>query len=204
MTRFTSFVAVEELIITEGGQPRRIEVPVELPEGVSYEGVFGRDDQVSHGYRMRAMKPMAKMSQSFLGGMVTADASASPMFERLEERVFMKRPNEPQSKLDSTLLRIAKKKEKRETFSAEESAKIQNGKVMVQVWLTDTHPRICTNYRSRIQTYHKTQIGPACYRLYLHRAIESAGKVIYCSVCEAATCFCIGVRPFFSGGSGST
>ncbi len=138
MTRFTSFVAVEELIITEGGQPRRIEVPVELPEGVSYEGVFGRDDQVSHGYRMRAMKPMAKMSQSLLGGMVTADASASPMFERLEKRVFMKRPNEPQSKLDSTLLRIAKKKEKRETFSAEESAKIQNGKVMVQVWLTDT------------------------------------------------------------------
>jgi len=138
MTRFTSFVAVEELIITEGGQPRRIEVPVELPEGVSYEGVFGRDDQVSHGYRMRAMKPMAKMSQSLLGGMVTADASASPMFERLEERVFMKRPNEPQSKLDSTLLRIANKKEKRETFSAEESAKIQNGKVMVQVWLTDT------------------------------------------------------------------
>ena len=45
MTQFTSFVAVEELIITEGGQPRRVEVPVELPDGVSYEGIFGRDDQ---------------------------------------------------------------------------------------------------------------------------------------------------------------
>jgi len=41
MTQFTSFVAVEEKIITEGGQPRRVEVPVEMPEGVSYEGVFG-------------------------------------------------------------------------------------------------------------------------------------------------------------------
>jgi len=41
MTQFTSFVAVEETVVTEGGQPRRIEVPVEMPEGVSYEGVFG-------------------------------------------------------------------------------------------------------------------------------------------------------------------
>ncbi|HYG82457.1 MAG TPA: TonB family protein, partial [Pyrinomonadaceae bacterium] len=35
MTQFTSFVAVEEMTFTDGGQPRRIEVPVELPEGVS-------------------------------------------------------------------------------------------------------------------------------------------------------------------------
>jgi hypothetical protein len=41
MTQFTSFVAVEEKIVTKNGQPQRIEVPVEMPEGVSYEGVFG-------------------------------------------------------------------------------------------------------------------------------------------------------------------
>jgi Ca-activated chloride channel family protein len=41
MTQFTSFVALEEKIVTKGGQPQRIEVPVEMPEGVSYEGVFG-------------------------------------------------------------------------------------------------------------------------------------------------------------------
>lgn len=35
MTQFTSFVAVEEMVVTDGGEPRRIEVPVELPEGVS-------------------------------------------------------------------------------------------------------------------------------------------------------------------------
>ena len=29
MTQFTSFVAVEEMIVTDGGQPRRIDVPVE-------------------------------------------------------------------------------------------------------------------------------------------------------------------------------
>jgi Ca-activated chloride channel family protein len=43
MTQFTSFVAVEEMTVTDGGQPRRIDVPVEMPEGVSREGVFGTD-----------------------------------------------------------------------------------------------------------------------------------------------------------------
>ncbi len=42
MTPFTSFVAIEETIVTDNGKPRRVDVPVEMPDGVSYEGVFGR------------------------------------------------------------------------------------------------------------------------------------------------------------------
>ncbi|HWT01891.1 MAG TPA: VIT domain-containing protein [Pyrinomonadaceae bacterium] len=49
MTQFTSFVAVEEMVVTEGGVPRRIEVPVEMPEGMSYEGVFGADKNAPSG-----------------------------------------------------------------------------------------------------------------------------------------------------------
>jgi Ca-activated chloride channel family protein len=37
MTQFTSFVAVEETVVTEGGKPRLIEVPVAMPHGMSYE-----------------------------------------------------------------------------------------------------------------------------------------------------------------------
>lgn len=47
LTQFTSFVAVEERVVTDNGQPRKIEVPVELPEGVSREGVFGDDKPAS-------------------------------------------------------------------------------------------------------------------------------------------------------------
>jgi Ca-activated chloride channel homolog len=43
MTQFTSFVAVEEMIVTDGGQSRRIDVPVEVPEGVNREAVFGKE-----------------------------------------------------------------------------------------------------------------------------------------------------------------
>ncbi len=44
MTQFTSFVAVEEMVVTDGGQPRRIDVPVEVPEGMNRAGVFGAED----------------------------------------------------------------------------------------------------------------------------------------------------------------
>ena len=50
MTQFTSFVAVEEMIVTDGGQPRRIDVPVEVPEGVNRAAVFGEENsQVGFG-----------------------------------------------------------------------------------------------------------------------------------------------------------
>jgi Ca-activated chloride channel family protein len=140
MTQFTSFVAVEELIITEGGQPRRVEVPVELPDGVSYEGIFGRDDQRVAGFRSRAMKPAAKMSQRLLGGVVAQEAysSAPVMTDRLEEDSSTIGLNEPLSKLDAPLLAMVDKKKEGKDFSPDESAKIQEGKVMVQVWLADT------------------------------------------------------------------
>jgi Ca-activated chloride channel family protein len=47
LTQFTSFVAVEETVVNEGGQQRTVTVPVEMPEGVTYEGVFG--EQASSG-----------------------------------------------------------------------------------------------------------------------------------------------------------
>jgi Ca-activated chloride channel family protein len=46
MTQFTSFVAVEEMIVTVGGQPRRIDVPIEVPQGVTRAAVFGQEIDV--------------------------------------------------------------------------------------------------------------------------------------------------------------
>ncbi len=65
MTQFTSFVAVEERIVTEGGQPRRVEVPVEMPEGVSYEGVFGEASAMKV-----AAAPMQMRASGAVGGVI--------------------------------------------------------------------------------------------------------------------------------------
>ena len=49
MTQFTSFVAVEEMIVTDGNQPRRIDVPVEVPAGVN-QAMVDSDQPVTMGF----------------------------------------------------------------------------------------------------------------------------------------------------------
>jgi Ca-activated chloride channel family protein len=41
MSQYTSFVAVEQRVVNVGGRQRTVDVPVEMPEGVSYDGIFG-------------------------------------------------------------------------------------------------------------------------------------------------------------------
>jgi Ca-activated chloride channel homolog len=53
MTQFTSFVAVEEMTITEGGQAKTVQVPVEMPDGVSRAGVFGARDGETYNQSVR-------------------------------------------------------------------------------------------------------------------------------------------------------
>ncbi len=69
MTQFTSFVAVEEMIVTDGGQPRRIDVPVEVPEGVNRAGVFGEERPSgtvtsSNGRSLQSFAQLASMPAS--------------------------------------------------------------------------------------------------------------------------------------------
>ena len=47
MSQWTSFVAVEQRVVNVGGRQRTVDVPVEMPEGVSYEGIFGGESQSS-------------------------------------------------------------------------------------------------------------------------------------------------------------
>jgi biopolymer transport protein ExbB/TolQ len=63
MTQFTSFVAVEEKTVTDGGKPRRIETPVELPEGVSLKGVFGENEMAPTATRAGAEAQAFDFSQ---------------------------------------------------------------------------------------------------------------------------------------------
>lgn len=57
MTQWTSFVAVEEKVVNVDGKPQTVVQPVEMPEGVSYEGVFGEQP---------APPPVTKQRQRFI------------------------------------------------------------------------------------------------------------------------------------------
>ncbi|MBL8219494.1 MAG: VWA domain-containing protein [Bryobacterales bacterium] len=79
MTQFTAFVAVEEKVVTEGGAPRRIEVPVEMPEGVSYEGVFGERKMGSGPMPAMAMaRSQMAATPGFVGGGISVWKDAHP------------------------------------------------------------------------------------------------------------------------------
>lgn len=55
LTQYTSFVAVDESAVTKGGAGKTVNVEVEMPDGVSREGVFGKS---------RSGQPMVSMKQS--------------------------------------------------------------------------------------------------------------------------------------------
>src|SRR5262249_52043745 len=68
MTQFTSFVAVEETVVTDGGQPRRIDIPVEMPEGVSHQGVFGNKVEAYDVSVNRQLKEKGRQQIQLNGG----------------------------------------------------------------------------------------------------------------------------------------
>ena len=46
VTQYTSFVAVEDKVVNKSGKSEKIETPTEMPDGVSYEGIFGKKKQL--------------------------------------------------------------------------------------------------------------------------------------------------------------
>lgn len=142
LTQYTSFVAVEEMTITEGGQPRRIDVPVEIPEGLSYEGIFGGRGDVLHQVPMlnAAAPPMSRRG-GFIGKTMERRA-----FSEADGSVDLLREGKPDlsvknesAKLHRSLAAVVNRlKEKNQTPSPDEISFVKNGKAEVQVWLSDT------------------------------------------------------------------
>ncbi|MBA7610141.1 hypothetical protein ES703_17346 [subsurface metagenome] len=65
MSKYTSFVAVSEEVRNVDGKLETVQVPVPIPEGVSYEGVFGEEeaDMGYYGGTGRALKSAPYMAR---------------------------------------------------------------------------------------------------------------------------------------------
>ncbi|MBW4489577.1 MAG: after-VIT domain-containing protein [Trichocoleus desertorum ATA4-8-CV12] len=73
LSQYTAFVAVsDEVRVNPDGTSQRVQVPVEMPEGVSYEGVFGNAQDAAVGagaaYSMAPMPVMAPSPPGRLAG----------------------------------------------------------------------------------------------------------------------------------------
>ena len=92
VTQFTSFVAVEEKVITEGGQPKKIDVPVEMTDGVSYEGVFGAQPEMA---KMASPSPMMSGRAAQQGAAVAANGIVTQGMVSQEMALGLPAPSAP-------------------------------------------------------------------------------------------------------------
>jgi Ca-activated chloride channel family protein len=169
MTQFTSFVAVEEMTVTDGGQPRRVEVPVEMPEGVSYKGITGGDETVA----VNAPAPLMMNSNASgsIGGAGRGGgggAAGQPVTARMKvrEATVNRSPvvkdarsesrdgdsavqlsdkelkkQELLSKLHPSIAALVERLSKKGSQpSADEAKFVHDGKAEIQIWLADKSP----------------------------------------------------------------
>ncbi len=111
MTQFTSFVAVEETVVSDGGRPRRVDVPVEMPHGMSYDGVFGRENR-----GQPSPMPMAAMHVG-AGGFLPRSAMGAAVAKSVSQTDSI---GQPSRKIRSASL-----------------LNQTSGKVHVKIWLND-------------------------------------------------------------------
>jgi Ca-activated chloride channel homolog len=153
MTQFTSFVAVEEMIVTDGGQPRRIDVPIEVPEGVNPSAVMVEEQTLN----------ASAMSSGGLSNRVTVQPASSPRRAKGAGgggRGYPPPPSQPPSvrgirvelakspeeqklervrtKVHPSILALIQRVRRKEVLpGAVEAAFVQADKAVLQVWLTE-------------------------------------------------------------------
>ncbi len=183
MTQYTSFVAVEEKIITDGTTPRRVEVPVEMPEGVSYEGVFGGEKEER---KQIAAMPMVQMSGTTGGvlrmraGRAEAASKAAPMSTpppppvKPSERTVEKpkeladvAQNQAPSKLHPSIAAVI--------AGNKQAAFVSNGKAEIQLWLIEKN---AANIAQLKQLGFEVTVDPSGSKLLIGKiAVEKLSKL---------------------------
>lgn len=158
MTQFTSFVAVEEMIVTDGGKPRRVDVPIEVPEGVDRRGVFGEEQSGSMiagrgNFQQLMRSPSAKVKRPTGGGGgggygagtgQVANAPKPVMAEALKDvdEVRALTPaeraqRELQAKFHPSVWGVIDRLKKKVALTADDAKFVHGGKAEIQIWFTD-------------------------------------------------------------------
>ena len=154
MTQFTSFVAVEEMVVTDGGKPRRIDVPVEVPAGVNGEADKEPRARNYLGFAMTTARAKSPSRVRGSGRGIAAGVGGSPppnnaptvnavvasapdAFSSVQRPMPDPQTAELQQKLHPSLFAVVQKLQKREPLLGTGGEFIHDGKAEVQVWLTD-------------------------------------------------------------------
>ena len=138
--------------MTEGGQPRTVQVPVEMPEGVSYQGVFGDKDEETKGRRYAPTSP-AVNSVGISGGYTGKTVNGALMARQAAE---VAAPTRPLSVEDRKRADMAAKLDPRLMAAVQclqGSVKKPCGtapgsKLSVQIWLAEKSPAVLARLKA--------------------------------------------------------
>jgi Ca-activated chloride channel family protein len=123
MTQFTSFVAVEETVVTVGGKPTRVTVPVEMPDGVSRKGVFGDNRPMeSNGVLKQTQSSLSVARRKLPGGSTPLPAPEMRLprnRESFDKNHAMKPTDETGLREQEARTEVLKDEEKSETHGSE-------------------------------------------------------------------------------------
>ncbi len=167
MTQYTSYVAVEERILTDGTTPRRVEVPVEMPEGVSQQGVFGEREKreelgMGNGRGITGGSKMLRMTPGVVTNTVTitadqsvvvaksAEASAPAAAQILKEKA---KPSKDDAKvtaspkLHPSIAAVLQRTKQNSSASADEARFVNGNTANIQVWLTVKNANVIAQLR---------------------------------------------------------
>ena len=159
MTQYTSFVAVEEQVVTKDGKPRTVQVPVEMPEGVSYEGIFGETDVRS---MQLAASPMYAPGpgSAFAGGLMAKASGYGPLPPALSrnsragrdkykaENKPAKAPSEDRKLLEAKLHPALVESWDCWQRQPGDCKGVREGKLKIQVWLTGDTPDVLAQLKA--------------------------------------------------------
>lgn len=153
VTQFTSFVAVEETVVTKDGKPVKVTVPVELPDGMSREGIFGNKTGTTHApgkttvgasYPMsmqsRPVESKSKWAPSVPGAADTFHRGTIKPTGIVVAESDMKR-EAVVSKLSPDLVDLLKMKNRPADYSKDQMS-VKEGKITVQVWLRKMNDKL--------------------------------------------------------------
>lgn len=138
MTQYTSFVAVEQQVVNVGGKQRTIDVPIEMPEGVSYEGIFGPQvaaDRQDLGFRWAAKSSGTRSRMPAAAGLGGGSFGPPGIHKHADasESVRLQDKSEGRATSAVSLLRQQKLSE----TLRKRLEKPTTERILVQVWLND-------------------------------------------------------------------
>ncbi len=166
MTQYTSFVAVEEKVVNKDGKLVTVPVPVEMPDGVSHEGVFGEDKEEASSAnqpKMNFYSTTAKYPSTSapIGGAKAEKRRVSGRISRDEydRRVVNEKPVE---KLNENLKGLAEKVEKEGTDGnlKLETFEVKSGNIELILTATHISDKVLAKLKEMgftVNTYSKEQ-----------------------------------------------